>query len=67
MKFQVASALFALAGTVAGQTMHVVTVGNGGLQFCPEQITAASGDLVQFQFYPNVWPSRKHTYRRIIP
>jgi plastocyanin len=53
MKFQVASALFALAGTVAAQTMHVVTVGNGGLKFCPEQITAASGDLVQFQFYPN--------------
>jgi hypothetical protein len=59
MKSQVVSALLALVGTVSAQTMHVVTVGNGGLQFCPEQITAATGDLIQFQFYPNVYPLRK--------
>jgi len=35
--------------------MHIVTVGKDGqLAFCPESITAASGDLVQFQFYPKV-------------
>ena len=36
--------------------MHVVTVGKDGkLAFCPESIAAASGDLVQFQFYPKVF------------
>jgi len=53
MKFQIASALLALSSVVSATVMHVVTVGKDGkLAFCPEQITAASGDLVQFQFYP---------------
>lgn len=55
MKFQIASSLLALTSLVSATVMHVVTVGqNGELAFCPEQITAASGDLVQFQFYPKV-------------
>jgi len=53
MKFQIASALLALSTLASATVMHVVTVGKDGqLAFCPEQITAASGDLVQFQFYP---------------
>jgi plastocyanin len=58
MKFSLASALFAasaLVGIANAVTMHVITVGKGGkLEFCPNQITAATGDLVQFQFYPKV-------------
>jgi len=55
MKFQIVSSLLALCTLVSANTMHVVTVGmNGQLAFCPEQITADSGDLVQFQYYPKV-------------
>lgn len=36
-------------------TVHVVTVGNanGSLSYSPNSITAATGDMVQFQFMPN--------------
>ena len=35
---------------------HVVQVGDasGALKFYPDTVTAATGDLVQFQFYPRV-------------
>jgi len=53
MKFQLAASLLALSTVVSATVMHIVAVGKDGkLAFCPEQITAASGDLVQFQFYP---------------
>jgi len=53
MKFQLATSLLALSSMVSATVMHIVSVGKDGkLAFCPEQITAASGDLVQFQFYP---------------
>lgn len=53
--FQIATTLLALGTLTSATVMHVVTVGeNGQLAFCPEQITAAAGDLVQFQFYPKV-------------
>jgi len=58
MLFNIASALVAissLTSLASATVMHVVTVGKDGkLAFCPESITAASGDLVQFQFYPKV-------------
>jgi len=53
MKFQLAATLLALCGMARATTMHIVTLGKGGeLVFCPDQITAEPGDLVQFQFYP---------------
>lgn len=61
MKFQLASALLALSSVASATVMHIVTVGKDGkLTFCPDQITAASGDLVQFQFYPKVFQKRSH-------
>ena len=61
MKFQLASSLLALSSVVSATVMHIVTVGQGGqLAFSPEQITAASGDLVQFQFYPKVFHLQIH-------
>lgn len=35
---------------------HVVQVGgpNGSLVFSPENVIAAPGDLIQFQFWPKV-------------
>ena len=57
MKFQLAASVLAFCGLASATTMHVVTVGKGGeLKFCPEQITAEPGDLVQFQYYPKVSP-----------
>lgn len=51
--FQIATTVLAISTLASATVMHVVTVGqNGLLQFCPEQITADAGDLVQFQFYP---------------
>lgn len=44
-------------GTNSGSgstTVHVVKVGENGLTFSPDQLTAAVGDMVQFQFYPQV-------------
>jgi plastocyanin len=53
--FQIATTVLAISTLASATVMHVVTVGqNGLLQFCPEQITADAGDLVQFQFYPKV-------------
>jgi plastocyanin len=56
MLFNIASALVALSSFTAlasTTAMHVVSVGKDGkLEFCPQSITAAQGDLVQFQFYP---------------
>ena len=62
MKYQIASAaLLAFTGLTSASVLHVVTVGaNGQLAFCPEQITANPGDMVQFQFYPKVPDSRSH-------
>jgi plastocyanin len=64
MLFNIASALLAigsLTSLASATVMHVVTVGKDGkLAFCPESLTAASGDLVQFQFYPKVSYSWKH-------
>jgi len=39
----------------AGTTVHVVKVGNanGSLAFSPNDLKAAAGDMVQFQFAPN--------------
>ncbi|EFQ33971.1 hypothetical protein CGRA01v4_12460 [Colletotrichum graminicola] len=39
------------AAAVMGAT-HVVKVGDGGLKFTPDNIEAAVGDSVEFQFYP---------------
>ena len=44
-------ALQAFAATIK------VDVGNGGLKFNPATITAASGDMVEFVYYPKAWPS----------
>lgn len=43
----------------AGTIVQIVTVSdnNGSLAFFPDQVTAAPGSLVQFQFYPKVSPS----------
>jgi plastocyanin len=59
MKFQqIVPALFALASVASATVMHIVSVGKDGkLAFCPESITAAPGDIVQFQFYPKVYSS----------
>ena len=56
MMFQIATTLLAISALASATVMHVVTVGKDGqLKFCPEQITADDGDLVQFQFYPKVY------------
>lgn len=49
-----ASAAFAqTTGSSSKSTMvHVVQVGQNGLMFTPDQLTAAVGDMVQFQFWP---------------
>jgi plastocyanin len=57
MKFGIVSAAFlALSGLTSATVMHIVSVGkNGALEFCPDEIIANPGDLVQFQFYPKVY------------
>jgi len=40
------------ASLVSAQTIHNVTVGVGGLVYNPNQITAAMGDIVSFEFHP---------------
>ena len=70
MRFQVVTALLALAGVVSAQgpQMHVVTVGKGGkLAFCPSTVIAAVGDMIQFQFYPKVPLPKTILTSRIIP
>lgn len=41
-----------LAQYAAAATTHSVTVGETGLVFDPDTVTAAVGDLVSFEFYP---------------
>lgn len=45
-------ALSALLGVASAQKVHVVSVGskNGSLTFMPDNMKAAAGDMVQFQF-----------------
>ncbi|TAQ90803.1 hypothetical protein B7494_g829 [Chlorociboria aeruginascens] len=42
------------ASTTASSSgsVHTVAVGNGGLTFTPDSITAAKGETVEFHFYP---------------
>ena len=55
MKTFVASVLVLGASLVQAGTNHVVTLGQGGqLQFNPNQVTAAIGDTVTFQFLAGV-------------
>jgi len=42
--------LFFLLGTSAQALNHVVAVGNGGVTFTPNSVTAAVGDSIEFQF-----------------
>jgi len=43
------------AASMGMETLHVVQVGsNGSLTFSPNNVIAAVGDLVQFQFNPKV-------------
>ncbi len=47
------SALLALAGMASAQTLHVVSVSGEGewaLKFSPDNLKAAAGDMIQFQF-----------------
>jgi hypothetical protein len=39
-----------LLGTSAQALNHVVAVGNGGVTFTPNSVTAAVGDSIEFQF-----------------
>ncbi|EXF77868.1 hypothetical protein CFIO01_04122 [Colletotrichum fioriniae PJ7] len=45
-----ASAAASSSSSIAG--VHVVKVGDGGLTFEPNSVTAAVGDVVEFHFYP---------------
>src|SRR5579862_5826437 len=69
MKFGIVASLLALSSMANATVMHIVSVGKDGkLEFCPNQITANSGDLVQFQFYPKVYLSLENpTDGRITP
>lgn len=55
-KATIFTAATALAGLVSAQStkVHIVQVSdkNGDLKFSPEELDAAVGDKVQFQFYP---------------
>jgi plastocyanin len=50
------SASESLASQPMGVTTHTIQVGgpNGSLAFFPNNIKAAPGDMVQFQFHPKV-------------
>ncbi|KAI1330568.1 hypothetical protein F5Y16DRAFT_338240 [Xylariaceae sp. FL0255] len=52
MHFSTATLLAALMGMTCAQTVHVVSVSSpsGALAFSPNSITAAVGDMVQYQF-----------------
>jgi plastocyanin len=57
MKGFIASLLL-LAASMAQATDHVVTLGAGGaLKFSPDQLTAAQGDTVTFEFLAGVCSS----------
>ncbi|TVY55404.1 putative GPI-anchored cupredoxin [Lachnellula suecica] len=51
----IALSALSVAGALAQTTVHVVKVGsaNGSLIFAPNDVKAAVGDMVQFQFAPN--------------
>lgn len=38
-----------LLNTASAQTTHSVLVGESGLTFSPSQVTAAEGDIVEFE------------------
>jgi len=40
------------ASLVSAQTTHNITVGLGGLVYTPNQVTAAVGDTLSFEFHP---------------
>ncbi|KAK7402776.1 hypothetical protein QQX98_011485 [Neonectria punicea] len=42
----------ASSSTSSVDGVHVVKVGDGGLTFDPEELTASVGDVVEFHFYP---------------
>jgi plastocyanin len=44
--------LAAATASVAMAATHMVMVGESGLTFSPQMVTAAVGDVVEFQFYP---------------
>lgn len=44
--------LLLLAPVALAQTVHVVQVGDGGLNYNPSSLTAAVGDQVEFHFSP---------------
>jgi plastocyanin len=46
------SGLALLLRLAASQTVHNVNVGQSGLSFSPNSISAAVGDIVQFTFFP---------------
>jgi len=56
--------LFAAAGAlVSAQTTHNVVVGASGLIFSPSQVTAAVGDIVQFEFHPKNHTLTQSTFK----
>jgi len=51
-KFATAVAALVAVPAVFAQTTHSVVVGASGLTFSPNQVTAAVGDIVTFEFHP---------------
>lgn len=51
-KFATVAAALVAAPAVFAQTTHNVVVGASGLTFTPNQVTAAVGDVVTFEFHP---------------
>ncbi|KAG8946488.1 hypothetical protein FRC04_011664 [Tulasnella sp. 424] len=51
-KFATAVAALVAVPAVLAQTTHNVVVGATGLTFSPNQVTAAVGDIVTFEFHP---------------
>lgn len=51
-KFATAVAALVAVPAVFAQTTHNVVVGGSGLTFTPNQVTAAVGDVVTFEFHP---------------
>ncbi|KAG9045723.1 hypothetical protein FS837_005771 [Tulasnella sp. UAMH 9824] len=51
-KFATAVAALVVVPAVFAQTTHNVVVGGSGLTFTPNQVVAAVGDVVTFEFHP---------------
>ncbi|KIO32491.1 hypothetical protein M407DRAFT_66675 [Tulasnella calospora MUT 4182] len=51
-KFATVVAALVAVPAVFAQTTHNVVVGASGLTFSPNQVTAAVGDIVTFEFHP---------------